>query len=179
MLQKLQTKIAVPRTTISCSLCTMSTFAQRLERARTRVGLNQSELARLLGVSPQAVQKWEGGENIPRGKRMQAIASHLKVSIEELLTDKPGPEERSSDDVVTIKHPPLERALFLREHEPAYSSPMSSDRPRRIPIETGLPGSDSMARTNSGSFEELIRLAERLPERDLQLLIQLAERLRN
>ena len=47
------------------------TFANHCVTTRTAIGITQTELAKVLGVSEQAVQKWEGGLSIP-------TASHLK-----------------------------------------------------------------------------------------------------
>ena len=47
------------------------TFANHCVTVRTAIGITQAELAKTLGVSEQAIQKWEGGLSIP-------TASHLK-----------------------------------------------------------------------------------------------------
>jgi len=64
----------------------MNTLAKRLARAREFKGLNQSELARALGLSPQAVQNWESGKSSPRGSRLAEVASVLGVTAEHLIT---------------------------------------------------------------------------------------------
>lgn len=63
----------------------METFKERLIACREAAGLTQSELARRLSLTPQAVQKWEKGENVPRGKRMEKLASLLSTSVGYLL----------------------------------------------------------------------------------------------
>ncbi len=56
-------------------------MAQRLIDALTRKnGGNQSELARFVKVSPQAVQKWISGESEPRGINLTRAAQFLGVS---------------------------------------------------------------------------------------------------
>src|SRR5215472_2282963 len=50
------------------------TFANHCVTVRTAIGVTQAELAKTLGVSEQAVQKWEGGLSTPK-------ASHLKEFI--------------------------------------------------------------------------------------------------
>jgi len=47
------------------------TFANHCVTVRTAIGITQAELAKTVGVSEQAIQKWEGGLSIP-------TASHLK-----------------------------------------------------------------------------------------------------
>lgn len=65
---------------------TMDTISHRIALARTGKNMNQSELARALGVSPQAVQSWESGKSQPRGPRLQALAKLLGVSLEYLMS---------------------------------------------------------------------------------------------
>jgi transcriptional regulator with XRE-family HTH domain len=55
-------------------------FAKVIREAREKLNLNQSQLADLVGVSPQAVQQWESGATQPRGKRLSKIAEVLKLS---------------------------------------------------------------------------------------------------
>ncbi|QOY96361.1 helix-turn-helix transcriptional regulator [Massilia sp. UMI-21] len=43
-------------------------------------GGNQSEMARFVGVSPQAVQKWIAGQAEPRGKNLELAAQFLGVT---------------------------------------------------------------------------------------------------
>jgi len=46
-----------------------------IKKLRKRLGINQSELARLVGVSPSAVQTWEQGRSNPREEvRAKVIA---------------------------------------------------------------------------------------------------------
>lgn len=51
-----------------------------IESIRLAKGLSQSDLARALQVSPQAVQKWEAG-GMPRPSRLADIAAALGVSV--------------------------------------------------------------------------------------------------
>jgi transcriptional regulator with XRE-family HTH domain len=53
--------------------------AKIIREAREKLNLNQSQLAELVGVSPQAVQQWESGATQPRGKRLNKIADVLKL----------------------------------------------------------------------------------------------------
>lgn len=59
----------------------MKSMANRIELAlRNKNGGNQSELARFIGVSPQAVQKWVSGEAAPKGDNLKKAAEFLGVS---------------------------------------------------------------------------------------------------
>ncbi|RDE25296.1 helix-turn-helix domain-containing protein [Motiliproteus coralliicola] len=53
---------------------------RRIAEARAKVKLNQSELARAMGVTPQAVQQWEEGLTSPRGNRIGKLAELLQVT---------------------------------------------------------------------------------------------------
>jgi transcriptional regulator with XRE-family HTH domain len=53
--------------------------AKIIRDAREKLNLNQSQLAELVGVSPQAVQQWEAGATQPRGKRLNKIAEVLRL----------------------------------------------------------------------------------------------------
>jgi transcriptional regulator with XRE-family HTH domain len=67
---------------------------QELRRFRTARGLTQTDLARLLGVTQQAVAKWEETGQIPAG-RVRDLAKHLRVSADVLLVeDDPALRER-------------------------------------------------------------------------------------
>lgn len=63
----------------------MKRFPERLTACREAAGLSQSELARRLSVSPQAVQKWESAQNVPRGKRLELLASILSTTVSYLM----------------------------------------------------------------------------------------------
>lgn len=56
----------------------MATRIEQLLLARN--GGNQSEMARHVGVSPQAVQKWVAGDSEPRGKNLDLAAEFLGVT---------------------------------------------------------------------------------------------------
>lgn len=66
----------------------MNETGRRIAKAREDKGLNQSELARRLGVTPQSVQAWESGKNLPRYKKLTSIADVLGVSVAFLMADQ-------------------------------------------------------------------------------------------
>jgi phage repressor protein C with HTH and peptisase S24 domain len=56
-------------------------MASRIEKLLAdKNGGNQSEMARFIGVSPQAVQKWVAGDSEPRGKNLDLAAEFLGVT---------------------------------------------------------------------------------------------------
>jgi phage repressor protein C with HTH and peptisase S24 domain len=75
-------------------------MANRLGQALlTKNGGNQSEMARYIGVKPQAVQKWLAGKSEPKGKNLKKAAEFLGMSEAELRYDTPPRPELQQTDV--------------------------------------------------------------------------------
>ena len=66
------------------------TFAEKLKSIRKQAGLSQEQLAEKLGVSRQAVTKWETDADIPDIENMMAISALFDMSIDELLSNERG-----------------------------------------------------------------------------------------
>ena len=69
------------------------TFSEKLIRLRKREGLSQEALAEILGVSRQAVSRWEQGTALPDGGKLLPCARHFGVSVDWLLDEKQGWED--------------------------------------------------------------------------------------
>ncbi|MBQ7330826.1 MAG: helix-turn-helix transcriptional regulator [Oscillospiraceae bacterium] len=68
------------------------TFTDRLIAARKAKGLSQEALAEALGLSRQAVSKWETGESKPDLDNLIGLCRHLQLSMEYLcLGTQPEP----------------------------------------------------------------------------------------
>jgi len=50
-------------------------LSEKLKRYRTNSGFSQKKVAELVGVSRQAVSKWEGGQSMPSSEKLIALAS--------------------------------------------------------------------------------------------------------
>lgn len=59
-----------------------------IKKARLIKGIQQKELANMLGISSVAVSKWENGKGFPKSYRLKQIAEILDTSIESLLPDE-------------------------------------------------------------------------------------------
>ena len=66
------------------------TFAAKLKSIRKQAGMSQEQLAEKLGVSRQAVTKWETDAGIPDIENMMAISSLFDISIDQLLSNEKG-----------------------------------------------------------------------------------------
>jgi len=65
----------------------MNSIGKRIAFLREQKGWNQSELAREMGVTPQSVQAWEAGKNVPRQQKMKKLAGVLGATVGELMSD--------------------------------------------------------------------------------------------
>ncbi len=66
------------------------TFAEKLKSIRKQAGMSQEQLAEKLGVSRQAVTKWETDAGIPDIENIMAISILFDISIDELLSNERG-----------------------------------------------------------------------------------------
>lgn len=60
-------------------------FSESLSKHRKSAGISQEKLADMLGVSRQAVSKWETGETQPEMANILAICKILNITPNELL----------------------------------------------------------------------------------------------
>ena len=59
-------------------------FADNVKKARVGLGLTQEALGQRVGVSGQAVSKWELADGFPDPALLPALADALDTSIDEL-----------------------------------------------------------------------------------------------
>lgn len=78
-------------------------FETRLYELRKKAGLSQEELANLVGVSRQAVQKWEAGTSRPDLDNLTALAGYFNVTLDWLITGRE-PELSQPGPVVVENH---------------------------------------------------------------------------
>ena len=84
---------------------------EKLFRCRKRCGLSQEELAERLGVSRQAVSKWELGTALPELDKLKLLAKEFGVSADWLLDD-------TQDEPQEIKQetqPPAEKHSWVED----------------------------------------------------------------
>ena len=60
-------------------------FSSRLKELRAKKGLSQAELAKRLGVTQQAVGRWERDKNLPDNDILKKISVMFGVSLDYLL----------------------------------------------------------------------------------------------
>ena len=62
-------------------------FSEKLKEIRKKEGISQEQLAEKIGVTRQAITKWETGKGLPDVENMAIIAEIFKTTIDELLRD--------------------------------------------------------------------------------------------
>jgi len=73
-------------------------FSENLQMIRKKNQISQEELAELLGVSRQAVSRWELGEGYPEVEKLLVLSKKLNVSLDSLMTGSmPGNEARDTN----------------------------------------------------------------------------------
>ncbi len=71
-------------------------FGEKLRNHRKKLGMTQEEVAEKVGVSPQAISKWESGDCLPDCFNLKAISDVYKISADVLL------ETESSGDLDAV-----------------------------------------------------------------------------
>ena len=94
------------------------TFAEKLKELRKQSGLSQEKLAEKLGVSRQAVTKWERDSGVPDIDNIMAISKLFDISMDELFSNERS-EKKERD--------------FLYESVTEYDI----DEPKRFDIKLG------------------------------------------
>lgn len=64
------------------------TLGTKLKNYRTDKGLSQEKVAEIVGVSRQAVAKWESDQTAPNSTNLIALSSIYEISLDELVDDK-------------------------------------------------------------------------------------------
>lgn len=83
-------------------------FAENLQTIRKNNQLSQEELAEMLGVSRQAVSKWELGEGYPEVEKLIILSNKLNVSLDSLMggsIPKNEPQGGSRSGIIRIVSP--------------------------------------------------------------------------
>ncbi len=72
-------------------------FGDKLKQIRANQGLSQEQLAERIGVSRQAITKWETNRGLPDVENMIILAEIFKVTLDELVLQRTIEEETNKD----------------------------------------------------------------------------------
>ncbi|USF25801.1 hypothetical protein N510_000717 [Firmicutes bacterium ASF500] len=73
------------------------TMGEIIQTGRAKRGLSQEKLAELVGVSRQAVSKWEVGDAVPDTDKLVPLACGLGITTDELLGNVPEEQKESGE----------------------------------------------------------------------------------
>lgn len=94
----------------------MNVTAQRVAAARERCGLDQSALARALGVTQGAISKIEQGRTA-NSRLLPRIAARTGVSLEWLLGETDDPQDGAAETLTPEERESLEQLRQLRPEQ--------------------------------------------------------------
>lgn len=83
-------------------------IANRLQKLRKEKGYSQEQLAEELGISRQAVSKWERAESSPDTDNLICLAKLYGISLDELLSTDDSIEVIKEEQVNKIKYDEIE-----------------------------------------------------------------------
>ena len=73
------------------------TLEEQIRNYRKQAGMSQEKMAELIGVSRQAITKWENGTGTPDIANLVAIAELFQISLDELLLNEKREKKQSGE----------------------------------------------------------------------------------
>lgn len=86
---------------------------KRIFQLRKQSGISQEKLAELVGVSRQAVTKWESGKAKPDTENLLRLAEIFGVSVDELCREEPAENPAPRINPLVAAAPPLIFVIYL------------------------------------------------------------------
>lgn len=71
-------------------------LSETIYTLRRKAGLSQEQLAEKVGVSRQAISKWEGGLSVPELDKLQALGKVFGVTLDQLVNGDASPQSAPS-----------------------------------------------------------------------------------
>lgn len=91
-------------------------LGERIKDCRLKANLSQEKLAELVGVSRQAVTKWESGQSAPNTENLFKLAEILGTTVDFLLTADTGPSV-AEQVYQMLKNEELKKENQRRQHK--------------------------------------------------------------
>ncbi len=112
------------------------TFKEKLVILRKSKGLTQDDFASAVGVSRQAVYKWESGQSYPEVPKLLEMKLLFTISIDELLDDNydlPMPEKKKRKRAPKADAPKVEAKPALKAAPAPKAEPAPAPAPKAEP----------------------------------------------
>lgn len=119
----------------------MSSISQAIQKDRLEQNISQGLLARMVGVSQQVLSRWESGQSLPRGLRVDELIrvlgpnSHTAQIIKQLREIEPRSLESLTQVVPNNRNELLAQALRRDESE---SSKLEREAAKRLALAEAL-----------------------------------------
>ena len=113
------------------------TFKEKLVILRKSKGLTQDEFASAVGVSRQAVYKWECGQSYPEVPKLLEMKLLFTISIDELLDDSydiPVPEKKKRKRISKDAQKKIEESIEKEIKIPVAKAAPKAAAPKAEPI---------------------------------------------
>ncbi len=145
----------------------METLGRRIARLRREKELKQEELATQLGISSQAVSKWENDQTCPDITALPALAEILGVTVDELLTGKtqetepavrllPPSERKHINDMVLRIVASSSSGDKARINLPMGLIPLALEMGMELPQISGIPGMENLKNIDLNQVVQLV-----------------------
>jgi len=138
------------------------TIGKRISYLRREKGITQEEMAEKLGVTPQAVSKWENDISYPDILLLPKLAEMLGVSVDELLSGEtkketrllPEEERKNIDDMMFRIYVNSSEGDKIKVNLPLALIKLGLEMGLNLPQ---VSGNEALQNVD---FEQLIRLVE-------------------
>lgn len=145
----------------------MEALGRRIARLRREKELKQEELATQLGISSQAVSKWENDQTCPDITALPALAEILGVTVDELLTGKtqetepavrllPPSERKHINDMVLRIVASSSSGDKARINLPMGLIPLALEMGMELPQISGIPGMGNLKNIDLNQVVQLV-----------------------
>ncbi len=89
-------------------------LSERIKTQRKKAGLSQESVAELVGVSRQAVTKWETGQSVPSTENLRRLAEVLGITTEQFLPPAESDPQALAEQLFKLCEARQERQAALR-----------------------------------------------------------------
>lgn len=126
----------------------MKQFSEKVKDARSELGLSQSQLGEIAGVSLRTILAYEKGEKKPRQSTMLKLAKALKVSVKFL-----------SDDNCENPVEDIEKDGYIEEARERYGSRGARDVEKLLAENTALFAGGELSQDQKDAFFQAVMTA--------------------
>ena len=82
-------------------------FKDKIRALREKKYVSQTEVAKIMGVTPTTYHRWETGEREPNFATVNKLAQYFLVGVEELISDNPRPDNKKKPaDIADLLNQP-------------------------------------------------------------------------